>query len=534
MPAQLVAAGLPRSSSRTTLLPVLQAVLQQGHDVLLSEPDVVRARAPPFRRGLSHGRRPQVWLRDPELYLAVYDMLAADVLVASECRFHFTTRVTADPRTSVSREPLDWPLSLSILLLRPSTHGLALLKMWQEKVASAAAPAVGDGSKLLVRTLSELLLDRTCGAATCAGEAPAGALPVACADARLGQCGTFSSLRVPSLSPIPGGDWGKAFAEDLFPRYPPRVNDGTQAMPYRVGRAAFPPEGLGLGLLPVGLFTSVHTYFVSNIPDSYRLKPYTVHAEAAAGSPGGVAAAAARLREAALWGMDSDAFYAAPQLLQLRLVVPPRLLGVEGKGEQELLVAHRLLMSWQLERLAEGVAAAAALGRRLVQPRLLCLCDAGQEGGACTSGELPPPPFACAPAAALRDSQLPAEDGLLPSSFLEHPRFRALERNASLVAALRPCDGGKASTTTGGTESLPPCLGAGGSLAEVEGGVGPAELAAGGAAGLGGKADGLWLLTLELRGPLEVRGMPGGAAATEAFNLRFSQAARYPVEGLKA
>jgi len=433
----------------------------------------------------------------------------------------------------VSREPLDWPLSLSILLLRPSAHGTSLLTAWQQRVAAAPASAAGgDGTELLTRTLSELLLDRTCGPATCAGESPAGTTPVGCADPRLGQCGTFSGLRVPALSPIPGGDWSKAFAEDLFPRYPPRVNDGTQAMPYRVAKARFLPDGLGLGLLPVGLFTSVHSYFVSNIPDAYRLKPYTVHAEAAPGRPGGMAEAVGRLREASLWGMDSDAFYAAPKLLQLRLVVPPRLLaGVKPDlGEQELLVAHRQLASWQLERLAEGIAVAAALGRLLVLPRLLCLCDSGLEGSACTSGELQPPPFVCAPGAMLRDTMLLPEDGVLPSSFLEHPRFKAQERDVvNGTLALRPCDGGKASTTVGGAESLPPCLGGGGAMAEVEGGVGPQELRQ----GLGSKGDAYWLLTLELRGPLEVRGMPGGAAATEAFNLRFAQASRYPAAGLK-
>jgi hypothetical protein len=373
---------------------------------------------------------------------------------------------------------------------------------------------------MLARALSSLLL-------VCAGGACAP--PADCASGD-GQCGKYSSLRVSALTPIPGGDWGKAFAEDLFPRYPPRVNDGTQAMPYRVAKAAFPPDGLGLGVLPVGLFTNVHTFFVSNVPDAYRVKPYTVHASAH-GGPAGGAEGVARLREAALWA-DPDTFYASEPLLALSLEPPARLTaGLDAMDEQASLVAHAALQSWQLERVAEAVAAAQALQRRLILPRMLCICDATEQGAACWAGELPAPPFACAPGATLRDSALP-DDGILPSTFLGHPRFKALERLENATAVLRPCDGGKMSTRSGGSESMPPCFGSDGDelkpLMEIEGGIPASQLAAKLAA-----ANGAWLLRLTLRGPLEVKGLAGGRAATEAFNARYAAAARYPVTPLE-
>lgn len=500
---------------RAALLPLLDAVLEQGHDVLLSEPDV--ARRPPSASALAL-TPPQVWLRDPELYLAVYDMLAADVLVASDCKWHFTARKTEAPRTRESREPLDSPLSLSLLLLRPSAHGRALLRAWRAAAAEAAAAKPGDrdGSATLAASLAALLLQ--CEGGECA--------PARDCAAKDGQCGKYSSLRVPALSPVPGGDWGVAYAQDLFPRYPPRVNDGTQAMPYRVARAAFPPDGLGLGLLPVGLFTSVHTFFVSDMPGAYRLQPYTLHAEAHGGA-GGAAAGIARLREAALWA-DPPSYHAAPRLLHLQLDVPPRLLGdLAAKDEQSLLVAHTALQSWQLERVAEALVLTIALNRSLILPRMLCICDASQEGAACWAGELPAAPFPCAPGATLRDSDL---DHILPSTFLSHPRFLELERPENETLTLRPCDAGAMSTRAGGGEALPPCFDSGGgghfkAMLEMEGGVPAAQAVAAMAGG-----EGAWLMRLTLRGSTEVKGLPGGKAATEALNKRFAAAARYPVE----
>jgi len=446
--------------------------------------------------------------------------LAADVLVSSECKYHFTARRTEAPVTKESREPLDSPLSLAILLVRPSEHGKALVKAWQvaAEAAAAAAPAGSDdGSAALLSSLSDLLLQ--CDGGACSP-------PRDCATTG-GQCGAYSSLRVPALSPIPGGDWGRAFAEDLFPRYPPRVNDGTQAMPYRVAVKSFAPIGLGLGVLPVGLFNNVHSYFVSNIPDMYRIKPYTVHGEAHGGAAG-AAAGVSRLREAGLWA-DAEEHYAQPKLLALTLDVPPRFTSsLADKDEQALLVDHAHLMTWQLERTAEAIALAAALGRKLVLPRMLCICDASLEGAGCWTGELPRPPFPCAPGAALRDSALP-DDGLLPSSFLSHPRFLALERPANETVTLRPCDGGKMGTSSGGVEAFPPCFDSGqGSefkaLLEMEGGIPAAQLATQMAA-----SAPAWLLNLQLRGPMELKGLAGGKAATEAFNARFAAAARYPV-----
>jgi hypothetical protein len=155
----------------------------------------------------------QVWLRNPDMYLAVYDMLAADVLVASQCRYHFVARPNVDSRTGALREPVDSQMSLSVLLVKPSAGGIAVVDAWIQALANrssaelAALAALGEGDQMQVMldTFSDTLL----------------------------HSGVHAPQKVAWLSDVPGGSWDVAAREDLFPRYPPRVNDGTQVMPYK-------------------------------------------------------------------------------------------------------------------------------------------------------------------------------------------------------------------------------------------------------------------------------------------------------------
>jgi hypothetical protein len=279
-------------------------------------------------------------MRDPELYLAVYDMAAADVLVASECLHHFVARSLTDPLTGAAREPLHAPLSLSLLVLKPTPGAITFLA----SVAAARARAPAERSDVDVFT--DVLIG---------GPNP---------DAPRAR----PSLEM-TLQPVPGGSWNAAREQDLFPRYPPRVNDGTQAAPYWAFDGA-----LGLGVLPVGLFTNGHTFFVSDLPSRYRLKPYTAHGDAEV-LGGGVARA--RLRGARLWA-DAPAYYAHTALLALNMMVPAPLadataaLRTPAGGASD---THAALMTWQSARIAEALALAQATGRALVLPRLLCACD---------------------------------------------------------------------------------------------------------------------------------------------------------------
>ena len=205
-------------TGRAALVPVLRAALAYGVDVLLSEPDVVRPRRPyprpetPALLCVCDTRAcpppSQVWLRNPEMYLAVYDMLAADLLVASQCRYHFVARPSLDSRTGAKREPVESGVSLSVVGVKPSASGLAFVDAWLARLLggnSSAAPGGKAGDQVLLDTFTEALW----------------------------MGGAEAPRKVAWLSDVPGGSWDVAAREDLFPRYPPRVNDGTQVMPYK-------------------------------------------------------------------------------------------------------------------------------------------------------------------------------------------------------------------------------------------------------------------------------------------------------------
>lgn len=473
---KLTASVLP---GRAAVVAVLQAALSQGYDVLLSEPDVV-------------------WLRNPELYLAVYDMAAADVLVASDCLFHFTARPVRDPRTGVSREPLAAPLSLSLLAVRATQPGQAFVAAWAAAL-SAQAPAGEDGATRLARTFAEVLaLDG----------------------------GKAAPQRVTSLAPIPGGSWEAAAREDLFPRYPPRVNDGTQAMPYRACNGS-----LGLGVLPVGLFTSGHTHFAADLPVRYRLKPYTLHAGTTlARQPEAVAA----LREAGLWGGEEKAGYWSPQggLLALELRLPEPLLAAtrNASAPAGLRAAHGELMRWQLARLAEGFAVAQATGRALLLPPLRCACDDGGVDGACLSGEAPQrTPFACPLGAGVRVGGLEALGwAYRAAGHAAHPRFAELQLPPSARMSLRLCHVGVEGADADAQEEASACPDDGGDDGDSAALLDQRPLAAGSplhvvAAALTAHAD-VRLLTLHVRGRGLVSSLPADLAAA------FGRIARFPLQ----
>ena len=153
----------------------------------------------------------QVWLRNPEMYLAVYDMLAADLLVASQCRYHFVARPNLDSRTQALREPVESEVSLAVVGVKPSPGGLSFIDAWMESLlavngsSSSSSSSGKRGEQVLVETFRKALW----------------------------MGGQQSPRKVAWLSDVPGGSWDVAAREDLFPRYPPRVNDGTQVMPYK-------------------------------------------------------------------------------------------------------------------------------------------------------------------------------------------------------------------------------------------------------------------------------------------------------------
>ena len=150
------------------------------------------------------------------------------------------------------------------------------------------------------------------------------------------------------------------FFQDLFPRYPPRPNDGSQPAPYWAWDGS-----LGLGVLPPGLFASGHAWFVGDLPTRYRLKPYTVHGGSGLGPAAGpgLPPVRARLRAAGVWNDPEQYFAPGERLLQLTVAPPPDLMDLNAARSTaagEAPLGHLGLVAWQLDALRDGFALAEA------------------------------------------------------------------------------------------------------------------------------------------------------------------------------
>jgi hypothetical protein len=185
---------------------------------------------------------------------------------------------------------------------------------------------------------------------------------------------------------------------------------------------------IGVGILPTGLFANPHTWFAANLPTQYRLRPYALHA-GKTHTDGSHHGAALRLREAGLWLGDDGSAQTPKRALRVLLQVPKNLTAAvqvaagnrSSRWDPEALwVAHVELVAWQVHRVREAAVLAAATGRSLQLPPLLCGCDehdtAAPESplsglgqpGRCAPGETPPPPFPCSLSAGFNPSELEA------------------------------------------------------------------------------------------------------------------------------
>jgi len=135
------------------------------------------------------------------------------------------------------------------------------------------------------------------------------------------------------------------------------------------------------GVLPVSLFASGHTFFVSRIAHLMHMQPYMVHTTF---QYGGAQGKRHRLRESMVWE-DSEQYYSGPDFLSYELHLPYALVYPNGgalraDGTQELtkhmdVEQHFALVHHQLTQMRNAFAIAKALGRVLILPRLVCGLD---------------------------------------------------------------------------------------------------------------------------------------------------------------
>lgn len=124
---------------------------------------------------------------------------------------------------------------------------------------------------------------------------------------------------------------------------------------------------LKMGILPVSIFASGHTFFVQKMYEKKKIQPYVVHATF---QFSGTEGKRHRMREALLWQDPPDYYDPAGGLLTFVPDIPDGLLNASGTVE-----GHFKLVNHQLLQVRNALACAQQLGRTLVMPKLWCGFD---------------------------------------------------------------------------------------------------------------------------------------------------------------
>ncbi|KAI5083262.1 hypothetical protein GOP47_0003005 [Adiantum capillus-veneris] len=125
---------------------------------------------------------------------------------------------------------------------------------------------------------------------------------------------------------------------------------------------------LKLGVLPVSIFCSGHTYFVQALYKKLGLKPYAVHTTF---QFGGTPGKRHRLREAKLFYDKPDYYNVSGGILSYRSSIPQDLL-TSGPNSIE---NHFNLVNYQIRQIRDALAIASILNRTLVMPEMWCRLD---------------------------------------------------------------------------------------------------------------------------------------------------------------
>jgi len=206
---------------------------------------------------------------------------------------------------------------------------------------------------------------------------------------------------------------------------------------------------LMVGVLPVSLFASGHTHFVSRMAHLMQTTPYMVHTTF---QYGGAQGKRHRLREGMMWE-DGPEYFAKPQFLAYELDLPYSLVypnggkpGPDGTipfGQRTTVEQHFALVHHQLRQLRNALALAQATGRVLILPRLVCGLDrAWMPHSGIFPGSAARLPLLDCPADHVIDLERIGrpEDLLREHSFLCNPRTPASVRGSVVRLAGTPPD----------------------------------------------------------------------------------------------
>ena len=336
----------------------IHALLRANLHVLMSDVDVV-------------------WLRDPSEYFRSGQARRAHVAVSSDCVFGFEPGRPATDAFGQKPSPNNAEFNTGVLLLRPTRETITFVERW-------------TASQLATLLTNHEMNDQSHFNAVVNG-ANARRVEINAGDVYAWDDDVDEALLATIVGSYDGGEassshddtsrdtvLGAVPESELFPEAHER---GLRPRYYLAADYPNGEEENGLGdgsekrtrvaLLPTGLFSNGHTFFVSRLAERSGVTPFAVHNTY---QYSGTAGKIARFRENGLWAVDDASYYGVGdkghatdrKFLLLKYDVPrfladPANAAATPKGGTPH--AHIELMTYQVNRVRDGLALAEALNR---------------------------------------------------------------------------------------------------------------------------------------------------------------------------
>ena len=355
---------------------VLSALLRANVTTLMSDVDVV-------------------WLRDPRNYLKSGELRRAHVAASSDCVFGFEPNRPPTDTFGQKPSPNNAEFNTGVLLLRPTRETITFVERWTASQLTSLLTnhEMNDQShfNLVVNGLISRRVEIRSGDVFAWDDEIDEALSATIVGSYDASYEASSSHHETSRDKnargaVPESElFPEAHERGLRPRYYLAATDypnGGEKNAFGAGSEK--KKRTRVALLPTGLFSNGHTFFVSRLAEKSGVTPFAVHNTY---QYSGTAGKIARFRENGLWAVDDASYYgvgeapdakATRKFLLLKYDVPrfladPKRAAATPKGGTPH--AHIELMTYQVNRVRDGLALAQVLNRTLVMPPLLSTCD---------------------------------------------------------------------------------------------------------------------------------------------------------------
>jgi hypothetical protein len=272
---------------------VLSALLHANVTTLMSDVDVV-------------------WLRDPRKYFASGELRRAHVAVSSDCVFGFEPNRPPTDAFGQKPSPNNAEFNTGVLLLRPTRETISFVERWTASQLATLLTnhEMNDQSHFnaVVNGVNARRVEIRAGDVFAWDDDVDEALLatiVGSDEASSSASSSHDTSRDKNARAVPESElFPEAHERGLRPRYYLAADYPNGEEKNAAGDGS--EKRTRVALLPTGLFSNGHTFFVSRLAERSGVTPFAVHNTY---QYSGTAGKIARFRENGLWAVDDAAYY---------------------------------------------------------------------------------------------------------------------------------------------------------------------------------------------------------------------------------